>query len=145
MAWQRLKVSRSEPPEWKRTTRFLVDEDVDAEAAAYLRTKGYNAVSVDEVGLKGHCDEDVFAFAWREKRILLTLDHDYENDQRFREHWHPGAVILSGGDGGSRVLGNSLGLAMAVFGSAPTLWEKTKITISGRRSHDGKAARFRYR
>lgn len=131
MAWQRLKVPRSELPEWKRKTRFLVDENLDAEAAAYLRTKGFNAVSVEEVGLKGHSDEDVFAFAWQEKRILLTLDHDYQNDQRFPEHRNPGVVILSGGGGDGHAFGTNWGLAMAVFGSAPALWEKTKITIGG--------------
>lgn len=75
--------------------------------------------------------EDVSAFAWQEKRILLTLDHDYQNDRRFPEHRNPGVVILSGGGGDDQAFGTSLGLAMAVFGSAPTLWEKTKITISG--------------
>jgi predicted nuclease of predicted toxin-antitoxin system len=114
MAWQRLKVPRSEPPDWKQTTRFLVDEDVDVEAVPYLRAKGFNAVSVEESGLKGRCDEDVLAFAWREKRVLLTLDHDYENDRRFPEHRNPGVVILSGGSGDSHAFGSSFGLAMAV-------------------------------
>src|SRR5580658_685535 len=108
MSWRRLQMTGRNPAEWQRKTRFLVDENLDPEVTAYLREKGHDAISVEEAGLKGRSDEDVFASAWRERRILLTLDHDYQDDQRFPEHRNPGVVILSGGGGDDHALGASL-------------------------------------
>jgi hypothetical protein len=40
--------------------------------------------------------------------VLVTLDHDYLNDERFPEHRYPGLVILTGGGGDPHTLGISL-------------------------------------
>src|SRR5271166_1713819 len=47
------------------------------EAAQYLRERGYNAVFANDVGLSGRSDEDVFAYAWRDKRMVWTHDRDF--------------------------------------------------------------------
>jgi len=65
----------------------------------------------------------VFAFAWRERRVLLTLDRDYLDDRRFPENRNSGVVILSGGGGDDHALGFSLGIALAVVGIAQAIWE----------------------
>ncbi len=131
MPWRRVQRSGQVPAEWKRKTRFLVDENLGGEVALYLREKGFDAVSVEDAGLKGRTDEDVLASAWREERMLLTLDRDYLDDRRFPEHRNPGVVILSGGGGNDHELGMSHGIALAVFGTAPTLLRQAKVTISG--------------
>jgi len=117
-------------PDFKKLTRFLVDENLGVGVATYLIEKGYNAEFAGDVGLSGHSDEDVFAYAWREQRMLWTHDRDFLDDVRFPEHRNPGLVVLPGGDGDQQAMGVGLGTALAVFGAAPSLWKKTKVVIS---------------
>ena len=63
--------------QFKKKARFLVDESLGSEAAKVIRELGWNVKYVDEVALVGHSDEDVFAFAWSDDRILLTHDRDF--------------------------------------------------------------------
>ena len=116
--------------EFKRKNRFLVDESLGIDVARSLREKGYSGEFVGDVGLAGHSDEDIFAFAWRERRMLWTHDRDFLDDDRFPEHRNPGVVVLPGGDGNDQAMGVGIGTALSVFGAGPSIWEKTKSTVS---------------
>ena len=137
----------------KKKTRILVDESLGRAVADYLQEKAYDAVFANDVGLSGHSDEDIFAYAWREKRILWTHDRDFRDDARFPEHRDPGVVILPGGDGDNSAMEVGLGTALGVFGSGPALWRKTKsivsptgeMTIRRRNRKTGKIMVSRYR
>lgn len=120
-----------ENPELRRAkTHFLVDESLGREVAKYLRGRGYNAVFTGDVGLAGHSDEEVFADAWREGRMLWTHDSDFLDDTRFPEHRNPGVVVLPGGDGDQQAMAIGIAIALAVFGRGPASWSKTKSVIS---------------
>jgi len=62
MSWRRLQVPGELPAEFKGKTRFLVDEDLGPEVAEYVRSKGFNALSVENAGLIGHSHEDCVRF-----------------------------------------------------------------------------------
>jgi predicted nuclease of predicted toxin-antitoxin system len=99
MAWKRLEeLSKEELAEivtsFKKKARFLVDENLGPFVVGVLRELGWNTVSVEDEGYRGHADESVFALAWREKRILVTKDRDFLDDRRFPEHRNPGVIIL---------------------------------------------------
>jgi len=140
-------------PEFTRRTRFLIDESLGVDVARYLCEKGYNVEFVSDVGLGGHSDEDVFAYAWREKRMLWTHDRDFLDDTRFPEHRNPGVVVLPGGDGDNQAIAVGIATALRVFGAAPSIWEKTKsaisrtgeMTIRRRKFDTGKIETTRYR
>jgi len=91
----------------KKKTRILVDESLGQAVADYLQQNGYNAVFANDVGLSGRSDEDIFGYAWREKRMLLP-----------------------GGDGDNRAMEVGVGTALEIFGHWPALWSKTKSTVS---------------
>ena len=88
--------------------RFLIDESVGMEAARLIRDRGWNVCYVDDVGLSERSDEEVFAFAWKEQRILLTYDFDFLDDSRFPFNRNPGLVVLP------RATDSRLGLADAI-------------------------------
>ena len=80
--------------------RFLVDESMGEGVARLLRDRGCNVKYAADCGLIGHSDEDVFAKAWAEKRVILTHDSDFMDDRRFPAHRNPGVVqIHPGADG----------------------------------------------
>ncbi|PYK16622.1 MAG: hypothetical protein DME55_11825 [Verrucomicrobia bacterium] len=79
-------------------------------AARIIRASGWNTAYVTDVGLGGKPDEDIFAFAWRDDRIILTHDEDFLDDRRFPPHRNPGVIILPG------AIGQTPGLLDAVSG-----------------------------
>jgi predicted nuclease of predicted toxin-antitoxin system len=52
--------------------RWLLDEMLPAATCRELDRRGHDAVSVYDAGLGGATDDDVFDFAVREERILVT-------------------------------------------------------------------------
>ena len=98
--WANIDIPESEIDTFTRAfskkSRFIVDENLGEELARELRRLKFNAVFVGDVGLKRHSDEDVFAFGWRDDRIILTQDRDFLSDRNFPQHENPGIVVLPG-------------------------------------------------
>jgi Domain of unknown function (DUF5615) len=147
------------PPKASRDRRCADhDECADQEHRAERGMSGdqaeqWTAHVVGEVGLTGRSDEDVFAHAWRDKRMLWTHDRDFLDDARFPEHRNPGVVVLPGARGHRQAMDLGVGTALAVFGHAPDAWHKTKSVVTAgremiirrRRLDTGKIETTRYR
>jgi len=74
--------------------KLLLDENISPLHARELRTDGYDALAVTEVGLSGGSDEQVLEFAVNDHRVLVTLDADFANILRFPSENTPGLVRL---------------------------------------------------
>jgi predicted nuclease of predicted toxin-antitoxin system len=57
--------------------RFLADMGVARSVVAWLRQNGHDATHLDEQGLGSLGDDEVFAKASAERRIVLTFDLDF--------------------------------------------------------------------
>jgi predicted nuclease of predicted toxin-antitoxin system len=151
MPWRPLPNPTETDDDLRKKTRIFVDENLGEEVANYLRGRGYNVVFANDVGLSGRSDEDVFAYAWRDQRMIWTHDRDFLDDARFPEHRNPGVVVLPGGGGDNDAMGAGLGAALAVFGHWPATLSKTKAIVSAtgeitiRRRYNGKMGVSRYR
>ena len=156
MTWRRLDtphVDEEMRAAFRMRTRILVDEALGKEVASWLRARRFNTIFGPDVGLGGKSDEDVFAYAWREQRMLWTHDRDFLDDRRFPEHRNPGIVILPGADGDQTAMGTGLAVAVRVFGYGPKTWTKTKTVVSAtgevsmrhRQSDAGSLTTSRYR
>jgi predicted nuclease of predicted toxin-antitoxin system len=158
MAWQRVpETPQHEIDEFvdhfRSKARFLVDESLGIEVARVLRHLKWNVEFVGEVGLAGHSDEDVFARAWDEDRILLTHDADFLDDRRFPPHRNPGIVVLPGASGNEEALLRALSGLLAFVGPFRDGYWRTKVLASAdgtwtfiRRNHQtGKMERTRLR
>jgi predicted nuclease of predicted toxin-antitoxin system len=87
MPWQRLpKPHPDEIALFRRAkrSRFLIDESLGTGTIEFFRQFGMNAVDVWQVGLNGRDDRSVLAFAWKQRRILLTHDEDFWDDGDFQ-------------------------------------------------------------
>jgi len=154
MAWKTLA---DPPPDWQQTVRekkarFLVDESLGVGVADLLRGAGWNAVFAGDLGLLGHADEDIFAAAKREDRILLTHDRDFLSDRAFPPHLNPGIVVLPGGEGQEATLIRALGAVVSVVGRFRESWRGTKVVVCedetwlvSSRSDDGRIHQSKYR
>lgn len=57
--------------------RFLLDQDVYAATARFLKTLGHDVVLVADIGLHQADDEELLQVAQEQERILLTRDRDF--------------------------------------------------------------------
>jgi predicted nuclease of predicted toxin-antitoxin system len=68
--------------------RFYLDEHVSRAVALGLRRRGIDVVRAAEAGLMEAPDEEHFAFAVGEKRVLVTQDADFiEMHNRGQHHY----------------------------------------------------------
>jgi predicted nuclease of predicted toxin-antitoxin system len=58
-------------------TRILLDQGLAPRAAAILRRNGFDAVHIAEIGMERAEDILIPDMARTEKRICVTLDHDF--------------------------------------------------------------------
>jgi predicted nuclease of predicted toxin-antitoxin system len=57
--------------------RFLIDNAVSPIVAERLRQSGYDAIHVRDYGIAASPDEEIFARAADERRILVSADTDF--------------------------------------------------------------------
>jgi predicted nuclease of predicted toxin-antitoxin system len=113
----------------QRRSKFLVDEGLGPGVADVLRLLRYNTIFAPDVGLGGHADEDVYAFAWRTKRVLLTHDKDFLNDRKFPFNRNPGVIVLPGEEGEQAPLGAAIRSMLNIFGTHGRIFPNAKIVI----------------
>jgi predicted nuclease of predicted toxin-antitoxin system len=131
MPWQPIDISNEEAHDlmkaFPRASRFMVDENLGPELAPTLRSLGYNTTDTHTLKLNGRSDEEVFAAAWRERRILLTQDRVFLDDRRFPRHRNPGVVVLPAFNEGALI--NALVYALALVRKGRELWEEVKMVV----------------
>ncbi len=72
--------------------RFLVDENMPRTLAPALLAAGYGAEDVRDVGLRGHLDSDVWAYAQAHNQALITYDREFGNPLLYPDP-HAGIVV----------------------------------------------------
>lgn len=59
--------------------KFLLDQDVYALTANFLREQGHDVVTASELGMARVQDEQLLITAGEQRRIFVTRDRDYGN------------------------------------------------------------------
>jgi predicted nuclease of predicted toxin-antitoxin system len=132
MAWQAIdteiqETNRSRAPVFA-SVRFLIDADLGAHIAPALWKLGYDAIDALALKLKHQSDEDVFAAARRERRILLTRNRAFLDDHRFPVEGNPGICILpAANDALTKALAN----ALSIVRNRGELYEGARIVVGG--------------
>ncbi len=133
MVWKRIEINEAElkafKQEFAKKARFYLDESVDPIVADALRAAGLNVKTVHQLGLMGHPDENQFAAAQAEDRILLTHDEDFLNDSRFPPHRNPGVVVLPGGSGDYALVAEAIKTLQVLIAPYRELWRGSKVRI----------------
>ncbi|MCS3917669.1 DUF5615 family PIN-like protein [Fervidibacter sacchari] len=74
--------------------KVLADENIFPAIVNFLRQKGLDVVSVQEKGLTGATDDEVFEIAQKEQRALITFDRHFANILRYPPSKHCGIIVI---------------------------------------------------
>jgi len=88
--------ARAEPHSAQRSgcVKLKLDENIPQSAAARLAALGYDVDTVLDEQLGGRSDEDVWAAAQAEGRLLVTHDLDFADTRKFEPGQHAGVLIV---------------------------------------------------
>src|SRR5262249_47918206 len=116
------------------------------ELAPALRRLGYNATDVSTTKIHKQSDDCVLSTAWSGRRILLTQNRKFLNDQSYPPDTFAGIVVLPAHY--HDALTNALVYVLSILGKGRELWQGTKISVGedGRvtvtiRNHDTGASK----
>ena len=75
-------------------SRFLIDENLSPQLAAYLRSLGHDAVAVRDVGLRGQGDATLVKWVKEQRRIIITRDWDFGEVIFWKEEGRIGVLMI---------------------------------------------------
>jgi predicted nuclease of predicted toxin-antitoxin system len=81
--------------------RFLIDNALSPDVAAALAELGHDAVHVRSLGWQSRSDDEIFDFAAKERRVIVSADTDFSQILAQRRARTPSVVLLR--DGTERV------------------------------------------
>lgn len=74
--------------------KIKLDENLPARLKAALAIYGHEADTVNDEGLTGRPDQDVWLAAQREGRFLITQDLDFSDTRKFTPGTHFGLLLV---------------------------------------------------
>ena len=134
MEWKEIIVDKEETRdfvrEFQKKCKFLIDESLGINVADVLIELGWKAIYVDKIGLKGHSDEDLYAYAWKHALLILTHDDDFLDDKRFPFNRNPGVIVMPGASGEEKSLIKALSQVVSIIGPFYKAFKGMKANIS---------------
>jgi predicted nuclease of predicted toxin-antitoxin system len=111
--------------------RIKLDENLPAGLATEIGALGHDVDTVPSEGLAGHEDEDVWAAARAEQRMLFTQDLDFSDIRIFAPGTHPGLVLLRLREPGQSALRKRV---LSLIQSEPfETWEGCFVVVTDRK------------
>lgn len=86
------------------TLKIAVDEDLPRQAVQVLRERGYDAVSIIQLGLGGWKDAQLWIAIQKDERFLVTADKGFGDIRTYPPGKHFGILLLRPDEDGIRPL-----------------------------------------
>lgn len=108
--------------------KIKLDENLRFQLVGALQVRGHEVDTVQEEGLQGRADSDVWQAAQQEGRFFITQDLDFSDVRRFRPGTHAGMLLIRLSEPGRLAL---LRRIDALFASEPVeQWQRCFVVVT---------------
>jgi len=76
------------------TLKFLIDNALSPVFSKILQEHSHDSIHVRELGMQASPDEEIFDFAQKEKRIIVSADTDFGTILALRKEKYPSVIIF---------------------------------------------------
>lgn len=128
---------RAAESRFKRSARFLLDFNIGSTTKAFLSERGWDVESAGSSLTWGCSDKELFEYAHRSERIILTCDKNCISDEYFPPKSIPGLIVLQSTSNHTTVLPNVL-RTLAVMAALSGSFQGAKVLVK----RDGRILRF---
>lgn len=132
MPWVKLDYRKPSKEELKGITglaSFYADHNVDESIVFVLDHLGYDVETAREVGADRQPDEFHFKRAFQQKRILLTQDKDYLDNELFPLSQTRGVFVFDIDTSSTSEIARALEVVDTILGDTTPAWKEKKIII----------------
>lgn len=132
LPWQKLtyrEPSKEEAKPFLGEAKFYADYNVDDSIVLVLKHLGYNVETAQEIAAEKQPDQFHFKRAFQTKRILLTQDKDFLNDDLFPLSQTRGVFIFDINTASTSEIARTLEVVDTILGETAPAWNQKKIVL----------------
>ena len=133
MTWKLLEVPRPTREEKKRflgTVTFYADANLDASIVEVLRILKHDVVTAWEIHSEAHPDEFHFKYAFGSKRVLLTQDKDYLDNDRYPLNLTRGVIVFNVDFGDIGQIARALEVVDTILSRLGPVLDESKVIVN---------------
>jgi predicted nuclease of predicted toxin-antitoxin system len=133
MSWQLLEYDRPDKDELKRIlgeTNFYADHDLDDTIVQVLRRLKYEVETARDIGAQNQPDEFHYKRAFKTKRVLLTHDKDYLDNERFPLSQTNGVIIFNIDTDNTSEIARALEVVDVILAKISPILKEKKVLLN---------------
>lgn len=132
MPWQSLTYqapSKEEAKPFLGEAKFYADHNLDESIVLVLKHLGYDVETAREIAAEEQPDQFHFKHAFQTKRILLTQDKDFLDNDLFPLSQSRGVFMFDIDTANTSEIARALEVVDTIFGETAPAWNQKKIVL----------------
>ncbi len=127
-------VSKSELKSIEGQVEFYADHNLDYSIVEALRIKKFNIETAKDIKAESQSDEFHYKYTFNSKKVLLTLDDDFLNNDQFPLNQTNGVIILNVNTSSIPQIASALEIVYVILGKLSGFLKEKKVIVNSDRT-----------